>query len=102
MHAFVHLFGWLVSCLVVYFFVILVLVCVYMYHTVLSCSYSTEVYFTNGPVAEQLLWLKQDLNEANRNRDKQPWIIAFGHRPMYCSNLDGDDCTTSHSVVRAG
>ncbi|XP_062501769.1 acid phosphatase type 7-like isoform X2 [Corticium candelabrum] len=65
-------------------------------------SYSTEVYFTNGPVAEQLLWLKQDLNEANRNRDKQPWIIAFGHRPMYCSNLDGDDCTTSHSVVRAG
>ena len=64
-------------------------------------SYSTEVYFTNGPVAEQLEWLKQDLAKANANRDKQPWVIALGHRPMYCSNIDLHDCTREKSIVRA-
>lgn len=68
----------------------------------LLVSYSTEVYFTHGPVEEQLVWLTNDLKEANKpeNRAKRPWIIAFGHRPMYCSNIDNDDCTTLHSVVR--
>ena len=58
-------------------------------------SYSTEVYFTYNEryVCEQFDWLLQDLITANQNRDKRPWIIAFGHRPMYCSNNDGDDCT---------
>ena len=34
-------------------------------------------------------------------RNERPWIIAFGHRPFYCSNNDGDDCTTDRSLVRA-
>jgi len=66
-------------------------------------AYSTEVYFTNGPIAEQLAWLKQDLTEANtpENRKLRPWIMAYGHRPMYCSNIDGDDCSTPKSIIRA-
>ncbi|XP_033101535.1 acid phosphatase type 7-like isoform X2 [Anneissia japonica] len=64
--------------------------------------YSTEVFFTSGPVDEQYQWLQADLTQANQNRDKQPWVIALGHRPMYCSNTDGDDCTREFSDVRLG
>jgi len=59
------------------------------------------VYFTNGPIDQQFKWLEQDLINANQNRATTPWIITYGHRPMYCSNIDGDDCTTPRSIVRA-
>lgn len=67
-------------------------------------SYSSEVFFTaNGQyVQSQKEWIQSDLDAANRNRDRVPWVIAFGHRPMYCSNDDGDDCTKKDSLVRLG
>ncbi|XP_022103392.1 acid phosphatase type 7-like [Acanthaster planci] len=67
-------------------------------------SYSSEVYFTDGPVAEQYDWLLKDLEEANKpeNRQQRPWIIVFGHRPMYCSNSNNDDCTHKGSRVKDG
>lgn len=40
-----------------------------------------------GPDNEQLLWLQDDLERANKNRDKQPFIVVFGHRPW--SLMDG-------------
>lgn len=70
----------------------------------LTNSYSTEVYFTNNQsyVSTQMKWLINDLQEANKieNRKKRPWIIVFGHRPMYCSNIDTDDCTRKHPILR--
>eukprot|EP00048_Salpingoeca_helianthica_P006246 m.96263 g.96263 ORF g.96263 m.96263 type:complete len:536 (-) comp13931_c0_seq3:29-1636(-) len=66
-------------------------------------AYSSEVFFARkDDVKIQLSWLEQDLIEANKNRAARPWIIAYGHRPMYCSNDDGDDCTKNASVVRLG
>lgn len=69
---------------------------------------STEVYYYLNlglkPLVFQYKWLEQDLQEANRpeKRAKHPWIITFGHRPMYCSNDNGDDCSHYNSVVRKG
>jgi len=71
-------------------------------------AYSSEVYHTNSAVytpAAQYAWLKQDLENANlpQNRKLRPWIIAYGHRPMYCSNADDDYCTQPlTSPVRVG
>ncbi|KYO37543.1 iron/zinc purple acid phosphatase-like protein precursor [Alligator mississippiensis] len=72
-------------------------------------SFSTEVYFFFiryglNLVRKQYQWLEQDLKEASSpaRRRKHPWIITMGHRPMYCSNNDWDDCTRHESVVRRG
>lgn len=59
-------------------------------------AYSTEFYFTDIKAALiQFEWLNKTLQEQTC-----PWIITFGHRPMYCSNLGHDDCTKVMSMVR--
>ncbi|CAG5135736.1 unnamed protein product [Candidula unifasciata] len=71
-------------------------------------SLSTELIFFLQyglvPIVEQYKWLERELSEANKpeNRAKQPWVITFGHRPMYCSNDDNDDCTHHESLIRVG
>ena len=42
--------------------------------------------------------------EANRveNRNERPWIIVFGHRPMYCTGADHDDCAFFNTTTRVG
>jgi hypothetical protein len=59
-------------------------------------SYSTEFYFTDIKAAlVQFEWLNKTLQAQNC-----PWLITFGHRPMYCSNSDHDDCTKVFSIIR--
>ncbi|KAM9037865.1 acid phosphatase type 7 isoform 1-T1 [Sarcophilus harrisii] len=69
-------------------------------------SFSTEVYFFvhygRHLIQKQFRWLERDLQKANNNRAMRPWIITMGHRPMYCSNADLDDCTRHESIVRKG
>jgi hypothetical protein len=47
--------------------------------------------FPNAPEPErfgdQLAWLEQDLKKANSQREKYPWIIVGGHRPMYSTSI---------------
>ncbi|PAA79726.1 hypothetical protein BOX15_Mlig013175g4 [Macrostomum lignano] len=67
---------------------------------------STEFYFFVEYGVDQLKsqydWLQADLERASKNRAARPWIIIMGHRPMYCSNDDGDDCTFGALFMREG
>lgn len=71
-------------------------------------SISTEVYYFLNygikPLVLQYEWLENDLIKANlpENRAQQPWIVVMGHRPMYCSNLNFDDCTHHETLTRVG
>jgi len=71
-------------------------------------GFSTEVYYFMNygikTLIKQYDWLENDLKEANKpeNRKKRPWIVTYGHRPMYCNDLDGDDCTHHETLVRVG
>ncbi|XP_020804888.1 acid phosphatase type 7 isoform X3 [Drosophila serrata] len=72
-------------------------------------SFSTEVYYflSYGVklLTKQFEWLERDLAEANlpENRAKRPWIITFGHRPMYCSDDKEYDCNAQlETYIRQG
>jgi len=71
-------------------------------------GFSSEAYYFLNygikPLVFQYQWLENDLKEATKpeNRAKRPWIITFAHRPMYCSDDDGDDCLNYESLVRSG
>lgn len=71
-------------------------------------SFSTEFYFFTQygfrQIARQYHWLEDELRRANEPeaRTRTPWIVTYGHRPMYCSNNNTDDCTDIDSVVRVG
>ncbi|OQV20064.1 Acid phosphatase type 7 [Hypsibius exemplaris] len=70
--------------------------------------FSTEFYFYlqfgEEQITRQYTWLEKELKRLNHlaARKKTPWIITLGHRPMYCSNDDGDDCTLRDSIIRTG
>eukprot|EP00088_Acartia_fossae_P052903 TRINITY_DN5998_c0_g1_i1.p1 TRINITY_DN5998_c0_g1~~TRINITY_DN5998_c0_g1_i1.p1 ORF type:complete len:500 (-),score=78.08 TRINITY_DN5998_c0_g1_i1:680-2179(-) len=70
-------------------------------------SVSTEYYYyylEDGMVTDQYIWLQDQLQKANSKeaREKHPWLVIFGHRPMYCSNTDHDDCTKFETRTRVG
>ncbi|XP_017461273.1 PREDICTED: acid phosphatase type 7-like [Rhagoletis zephyria] len=54
---------------------------------------------------DQETWLIDRLREANKPeaRKKHPWIIVFGHQPLYCSSSRQDgSCTTDAEQTRDG
>lgn len=63
----------------------------------------TEMYYNSmyaSQRAAQYAFLDRDLAAARKEAD---WVIVYGHRPLYCSNLDTlSDCTTDAAVLRDG
>lgn len=53
-------------------------------------GFSTEHDFEPGSM--QYRWVEADLKKAAANRANVPWIIMYGHRPVYCSTDDYYDC----------
>jgi len=47
----------------------------------------------------QQKWIEQDLIQANKNRNKFPWIIVYFHRPLYCSG-DYGNCVLFAETLR--
>ncbi|KAI8990155.1 Metallo-dependent phosphatase-like protein [Pilobolus umbonatus] len=74
------------------------------YKSVHFISISTEVFFdkTEDQMVASLNWLEDDLIEANKMRDKVPWIVVIGHRPLYCSYLSKKDCNENAEKLRFG
>eukprot|EP00040_Diaphanoeca_grandis_P030384 m.179559 g.179559 ORF g.179559 m.179559 type:complete len:727 (-) comp31979_c1_seq1:166-2346(-) len=61
-----------------------------------------NVYYGDDPCGQpcmdaQLKFLKEDLEKANANRDKVPWIIAMAHYPVYCTGCAGNGVKSSGS-----
>ncbi|PVD20925.1 hypothetical protein C0Q70_19088 [Pomacea canaliculata] len=48
-------------------------------------AFSTEHDFS--PNSTQHRWIVQDLAKANQNRERVPWVVVMGHRPLYCSSI---------------
>ena len=40
-----------------------------------------------GGFGNQLEWLENDLKKAHKKKEETPWIIVYGHRPMYSKIL---------------
>lgn len=72
-------------------------------------AFSTEFYYFLdyvglSPLVRQYNWLIEDLKQASspEQRRLRPWIVVFGHRPMYCSSRDRDDCSKDSNLLRRG
>lgn len=65
---------------------------------------ATPEQATNYPrmIEAQWNWIVADLTAAY-DSGKYDWIIAYAHRPLYCSNIDDiDDCTSDTELLRKG
>ena len=51
-------------------------------------------------VKNQYNWLEADLSGVDRSLT--PWVVLYGHRPMYCTNDDRDDCRKFETRTRTG
>jgi len=59
-------------------------------------AYNTEAYFEpskQNETQEMLAFVEKDLQQATARRKDTPWIVAYGHRPMYCSAWHFQGCS---------
>lgn len=69
--------------------------------------YNTEAFFwpdSFGEAQQRAMykWMEADLQAANANRERTPWILVAGHRPMYCVEAHAGRCNAEHEASRLG
>lgn len=62
-------------------------------------AFSTE-HLRSPDIEDQLAFVRADLTRANENRARVPWIIAYAHKPLYCSTSDYFDCKINSAHIR--
>jgi hypothetical protein len=79
----------------------------YIYFTYKAMDGHGGVHQNFGPYPEiaaaQKAFVAQDLALAAEpaNRELRPWIVVYGHRPMYCSDSDNQDCIRMNNEWKA-
>lgn len=65
-------------------------------------GYDTETWLDTADINPiQQKWIAKDLTAAQNNRAAQPWVIAMGHRPLYCSNSNKANCVSWAQVLQS-
>jgi len=67
----------------------------------IQLPWQVPIILSNYPRTSLNSYILQEATSAE-NRTQRPWIIVYGHRPMYCSNQDKDDCTRLETLTRVG
>ena len=64
----------------------------FAYGGVRFVAFSTEHEYSQS--SDQLLWLERTLETVSTKEERalRPWIVVFGHKPVYCSTNDFYDC----------
>lgn len=62
----------------------------------------TEAFLTETDMLPDMLpYIKNVLNRSAEDKQKYPWMIVFGHRPMYCVCDSSDPaCTTEATTLK--
>eukprot|EP00747_Dinoflagellata_sp_TGD_P180773 gnl/TRDRNA2_/TRDRNA2_33810_c0_seq1.p1 gnl/TRDRNA2_/TRDRNA2_33810_c0~~gnl/TRDRNA2_/TRDRNA2_33810_c0_seq1.p1 ORF type:complete len:368 (+),score=35.78 gnl/TRDRNA2_/TRDRNA2_33810_c0_seq1:78-1106(+) len=65
-------------------------------------TYSTDSNYSKG--SKQYEWLRRELSMANRpeKRAVRPWLLLFGHKPMYCASTYAGEIGTRERGGSAG
>eukprot|EP00413_Alexandrium_margalefii_P033321 CAMPEP_0204579190 /NCGR_PEP_ID=MMETSP0661-20131031/43347_1 /ASSEMBLY_ACC=CAM_ASM_000606 /TAXON_ID=109239 /ORGANISM="Alexandrium margalefi, Strain AMGDE01CS-322" /LENGTH=410 /DNA_ID=CAMNT_0051588179 /DNA_START=56 /DNA_END=1288 /DNA_ORIENTATION=+ len=63
-------------------------------------AFSTEHLKLPGEIKQQVAFAREDLTRAAANRGQVPWIVAYGHKPLYCSTEDYYDCKIGSLHIR--
>ncbi|KAH9517603.1 Acid phosphatase type 7 [Dermatophagoides farinae] len=70
-----------------------------------STEYYYYTYYGWEQIERQYRFLEKELIRANENRNKRPWIIVMGHRPLYCLKMGDSSCdhqTMERPEIRQG
>uniref|UniRef100_A0AC35TM98 Purple acid phosphatase n=1 Tax=Rhabditophanes sp. KR3021 TaxID=114890 RepID=A0AC35TM98_9BILA len=59
--------------------------------------YAYFTHFGTEPVEDQHKFLEKKMQSVDRS--VHPWVIAYHHRPIYCSGKKSDDCSDFESGV---